>query len=36
MLLEIANTTGGRFSMVYKGELKTGRAAEALTNPKFD
>ncbi|MFP6864819.1 MAG: vWA domain-containing protein [Roseibacillus sp.] len=36
LLLEISQNTGGRFSMVYKGELKTGRAAEALTNPKFD
>lgn len=35
-LLEIAQNTGGRFSMVYKGELKTGRAAEALTDSKFD
>ena len=36
MLMEIAKTTGGRFSMVYKGELKTGRGAEQLTSPKYD
>lgn len=36
MLMEIAQVTGGRFSMVYKGELKSGRAAESLTDPKFD
>lgn len=36
LLLEIAKTTGGTFSMVYKGERKTGRAAEALTDPEFD
>ena len=35
-LMEIAKTTGGKFSMVYKGERKSGRAAEALTNPKYD
>jgi hypothetical protein len=36
MLMEIAKTTGGRFSMVYKGELLTGRAAEKYTNSSFD
>ena len=36
LLLEISQNTGGRFSMVYKGVRKSGRAAEALTNPKYD
>ncbi len=36
LLLEISQNTGGKFSMVYKGELKTGQAAERLTNPSFD
>ncbi len=36
LLLEISQLTGGRFSMVYKGELKSGRAAQALTDAKFD
>ena len=35
-LMEIAKDTGGKFVMVYKGQRKTGRAAEALTDPKYD
>ena len=35
-LMEIAKNTGGKFVTVYKGERKTGQAAEALTNPKYD
>ncbi|MCH2331792.1 MAG: hypothetical protein MK312_09680, partial [Roseibacillus sp.] len=35
-LMEIAKDTGGKFVMVHKGERKTGRAAEALTDPKYD
>lgn len=35
-LLEISKTTGGRFSMVYKGKLLKGRAAEKYTSPTFD
>ena len=35
-LMEIAKDTGGKFVMVYKGQRKTGRAAEALTDPKHD
>ena len=34
LLMDIAKMTGGKFVMVYKGERKTGRAAEALTNPQ--
>jgi hypothetical protein len=36
LLLEIAESTGGRFSMVYEGKLLSGRAAEEKTNPKYD
>lgn len=36
LLLQIAEKTGGKFSMVYKGELKSGRAAEKLTDPEYD
>jgi hypothetical protein len=35
-LMEIAKDTGGKFVMVYKGQRKTGRAAEALTDPRHD
>lgn len=36
MLLEIAKVTGGRFSMVYEGELLKGRAAEKYAKESFD
>lgn len=36
LLLQIAEKTGGKFSMVYKGELKKGRAAEKFTDPEYD
>ena len=36
MLMEIANVNRGRFSMVYKGKLLTGRAAEKYTNSSYD
>ena len=35
-LMEIAKDTVGKFVMVHKGARKTGRAAEALTDPKYD
>ena len=35
-LMEIAKVTGGRFTMVYKGERLTGRAAEKYTSLTFD
>jgi len=36
MLNEISQNTGGKFSMVYKGKLLRGMAAEKYTSPQFD
>jgi hypothetical protein len=36
MLMEIAKTTGGKFSMVYKGKVLGGSAAERYTSSKYD
>lgn len=35
-LHEIADKTGGKFSMVYKGKLYTGGSAERFTHGKYD
>lgn len=35
-LLEIAQETGGRFAMIYKGKRLIGRSAEDLTGPEHD
>ena len=35
-MMDIAKETGGKFTMVYKGKLVSGSAAEDLTASKFD
>lgn len=35
-MMDIAKATGGKFSLVYKGKLLSGTAAEDLTHSKFD
>jgi hypothetical protein len=35
-MMDVAKATGGKFSLVYKGKLLSGTAAEDLTHSKFD
>jgi len=35
-MADIAKATGGNFTLVYKGQLMTGSAAERLANAGFD